>query len=236
MNGLNAYDYGARMLDAALPVWDRVDPLAEKYYNISPYAYCAGNPVKFVDPDGRDVLIWYTDKNGEDRCFRFNGRASSDGTYHIPNNQFVKDFVTAYVYDVNNGGGDNLKEAATNSKYNIEVVFTSNKTSHNQNTIFNNRSVIYWNPKVGLQNDSGGKISAATILEHEFAHAVDWVNNPQVHNNRKTIVYDDYDNKEEKRVITGAERKTALANRESVRNNHRGLLYNTINPTSTKTK
>ena len=30
------------------------DPLAEKYYNISPYAYCANNPVNFVDPVGED--------------------------------------------------------------------------------------------------------------------------------------------------------------------------------------
>ena len=32
------------------------DPLAEKYYNLSPYAYCANSPVNFVDPDGRS---WY---------------------------------------------------------------------------------------------------------------------------------------------------------------------------------
>ena len=30
-----------------------MDPLAEKYYHLSPYAYCAGDPVNFVDPDGR---------------------------------------------------------------------------------------------------------------------------------------------------------------------------------------
>jgi len=29
-----------------------IDPLAEKYYNISPYAFCANNPVLYVDPDG----------------------------------------------------------------------------------------------------------------------------------------------------------------------------------------
>ena len=32
-----------------------IDPLAEKYYNISPYAYVANNPMKFIDPDGRSV-------------------------------------------------------------------------------------------------------------------------------------------------------------------------------------
>jgi hypothetical protein len=33
-----------------------MDPLAEKYFSWSPYVYCADNPVKFVDPDGRDVI------------------------------------------------------------------------------------------------------------------------------------------------------------------------------------
>lgn len=32
-----------------------VDPLCEKYYWISPYAFCLNNPVRFIDPDGREV-------------------------------------------------------------------------------------------------------------------------------------------------------------------------------------
>ena len=60
MHGLNTYDYGARQYYAFLPTWDRIDPLCEKYYSISPYAYCANNPVNRFDPDGRD---WYQDKN-----------------------------------------------------------------------------------------------------------------------------------------------------------------------------
>lgn len=54
MYGLNSYDYGARRYYSAIPMWDRVDPLAEKYYNVSPYAYCHNNPVNTVDPDGTD--------------------------------------------------------------------------------------------------------------------------------------------------------------------------------------
>ena len=34
-----------------------MDPMADKYPSLSPYAYCAWNPVKLVDPDGRDVYI-----------------------------------------------------------------------------------------------------------------------------------------------------------------------------------
>ena len=52
MHGLNTYDYGARQYDPILARWDRVDPLCEKYYNVSPYVYCENNPVKFIDLDG----------------------------------------------------------------------------------------------------------------------------------------------------------------------------------------
>ena len=48
-------DFGARFYDPATAIFLQQDPLAEKYYNISPYAYCANNPVNFVDPDGRDI-------------------------------------------------------------------------------------------------------------------------------------------------------------------------------------
>ncbi|MEI6697267.1 MAG: hypothetical protein WCO13_14530 [Bacteroidota bacterium] len=34
-----------------------VDPLSDKYPSISPYAYCIWNPVKFVDPNGKDVVL-----------------------------------------------------------------------------------------------------------------------------------------------------------------------------------
>ena len=49
--------FGARYYDSdILTGWLSVDPMADKYPNISPYAYCGWNPVKLVDPDGRD---WY---------------------------------------------------------------------------------------------------------------------------------------------------------------------------------
>ena len=55
--------FGARYYDADLTTgWLSVDPMADKYPSTSPYAYCVWNPVKLVDPDGRDVEIVKDDK------------------------------------------------------------------------------------------------------------------------------------------------------------------------------
>ena len=54
MHGQNTYDYGARQYNSLGGRWDRMDPLCEKYYSVSPYAYCLNNPVKNIDPDGKE--------------------------------------------------------------------------------------------------------------------------------------------------------------------------------------
>ena len=59
--GLNWYDYGVRMYDAALGRFATVDPSAENYFNTSLYAYCGNNPISRIDPTGAD---WYEDKQG----------------------------------------------------------------------------------------------------------------------------------------------------------------------------
>ena len=57
MHGLDEYDSQARWYYPALMRTTTQDPLAEKYYDISPYAWCANNPVNLVDPDGRRIKI-----------------------------------------------------------------------------------------------------------------------------------------------------------------------------------
>lgn len=59
---LNLYDFGTRMYDPENRVWNSPDPLAGKYASNSPYAFCADNPMRFVDVDGKD--IYYVDKDG----------------------------------------------------------------------------------------------------------------------------------------------------------------------------
>ena len=53
MHGLDEYDSDARWYYPAIMRTTTPDPLAEMYYDISPYAWCANNPVNRIDPDGR---------------------------------------------------------------------------------------------------------------------------------------------------------------------------------------
>jgi len=57
MHAWDTYDYGARGYYPAIGRFTSVDPLAEKYYSISPYAYCAGNPVNAIDLKGDSVTF-----------------------------------------------------------------------------------------------------------------------------------------------------------------------------------
>ena len=52
--GTSYIDFGARQYSPALRRWMTPDPLSEKYYGTSPYAFCNNNPVRYVDVDGMD--------------------------------------------------------------------------------------------------------------------------------------------------------------------------------------
>jgi RHS repeat-associated protein len=49
--------FGARYYSSDLSIWLSVDPMAAKYPSLSPYVYCANNPIKLVDPNGEEVYI-----------------------------------------------------------------------------------------------------------------------------------------------------------------------------------
>ncbi len=53
----NAYDFGARIYDSRLGRWLSLDPLMKKYPAISPFVYTADNPIMYIDPDGRKIII-----------------------------------------------------------------------------------------------------------------------------------------------------------------------------------
>ena len=76
-NETGLYYYGARYLGPTGAMWLSVDPMWEKYAGMSPYNYCMGNPVKMVDPTGREV----EDVDDLIKTFeRVNGKISTCGS------------------------------------------------------------------------------------------------------------------------------------------------------------
>ena len=54
--------FGSRYYTSDLSIWLSVDPMSDKYPSLSPYVYCADNPIKLVDPNGEEIRIHYGNK------------------------------------------------------------------------------------------------------------------------------------------------------------------------------
>ena len=63
-SGADKYlDFGARLYSPGTALWLSQDPMAEEYYPLTPYMYCAGSPGNVVDPEGKRILLLDTDTN-----------------------------------------------------------------------------------------------------------------------------------------------------------------------------
>ena len=132
LNGLNMYDFGARWFDVAgVPMWTSVDPLAEKYYNVSPYAYCGGNPVILVDPDGRSTKV----------------KSLENGTYQVFGGDINDKDRNIYVYTQDENGDYSVKGKSIGFSATITSFYNSDEEDPNQR----------WGGIIN-PNDNSGKI------------------------------------------------------------------------------
>ena len=101
MHGLNWQDYGARWLDNVRLQWTSVDPLAEKYYSISPYAYCAGNPVNRIDPDGMSWGVTIEQRDGGNPPMNYQLREVTVIGHNDSNNNSNSSSSVQFIYNAN---------------------------------------------------------------------------------------------------------------------------------------
>ena len=161
--------FGARYMDHELmTMWLSVDPMADKYPSISPYAYCNWNPVKMVDPDGREVTI--TGAKGK--------------TYYWYKGCLYTHKSHAKQYKVSNSRLDDIYRSGDEVTYNVaknletmygkregrkvlDVLSGSGKTFNISSEIPSSGDGGYANKKVMLGTHHG----SLSALSHELFHA-----------------------------------------------------------------
>ncbi|WP_321333073.1 RHS repeat-associated core domain-containing protein [uncultured Bacteroides sp.] len=142
--GLNLYDYSARLMDPALGRFSTVDPSAEKYYGISPYVYVGNNPLRLIDPDGREIWISYKDDEDNQRRIQY-----TQGTDYRGSNTFVQN-TFSYLNAINDNGGSDMLSVLSSSKNSFDFV--------NQPTTDKKGNVVD-----GALNFDGNKSGGGTI-------------------------------------------------------------------------
>ena len=181
-----------------MTMWMSVDPMADKYPGISPYAYCVWNPVKLVDPDGREIdLSAIYDRNGNRRkecesfcrIFEFFAKTSVGQKYLgryakkgqiIAGHEYTKDGVYHQK-------GIDLKIEYGRTEYSVD-----HRTGYtNANTIKNGRLKL----RIKILPETSGEDSKACLLEafcHEFfIHAIQYSDKFSSKNANNWKTYDD---------------------------------------------
>jgi len=191
VHGLDWYDYGARRYDPAFVQFTQMDPLCEQYPHLSPYAYCAGNPVNAIDPDG--MRIWIVE---DTKRYRY-----QDG--QIFDNEIVLRDLPAYVQSVTNAfcelnrskTGKSLISELQNSKNDFVIqngdenifmdfrpitAFANNPENKLNISEYIDSSgsggTIKWNPSItrgGMQENHTSIRPPFIGLGHELFHAQD---------------------------------------------------------------
>ena len=112
------YDYfGARHYLSLLGIWLSPDPLLDEYPEISSYAYCRWNPLKYVDPNGKDAYIF-----GEDGSFI---RSEQESGQHY--GVMLKGDKVDYTFDFADPIND--PQAIDNGKINGVIIPTDEQIS-----------------------------------------------------------------------------------------------------------
>ena len=145
-----APDYGARMYDPTTARWLTQDPLSEQYYDISPYSFCAGNPLKYVDMDGMD--IWEIDSEG---YIRWREKSEGHRLYSMTSDGYrSQDYITVRDRAILDALSEGTDISSFSSRKNIDDIFNVFKFASDNSDVewvVHRNDVSY---TIGTQHDS----------------------------------------------------------------------------------
>ncbi|MDR1847275.1 MAG: RHS repeat-associated core domain-containing protein [Bacteroidales bacterium] len=170
--------------DSELSIWLSVDPMSDKYPHLSPYVYCANNPLKYIDPNGMDIWIHY-----------YNGTKKTAFNYtqnrnNLPDNQFVQEVVNSLnKASEHNASADKINYFHSQDKNNIIITESSNtQLTSVKDKDEANYGIVEFNPQMGFKGGSKKKgfniTSPFILLFHEIGHLKDYYDSPEDYNNR----------------------------------------------------
>ena len=160
VGSLNLYDFEARMYDPALARFMSPDPLADRYPSVSPYAYCANNPVRYIDPSGMKIEI-----NGSEFSSQLNQNNLDEMTKHLAIGLNI----------VNDNGGSQIISGMINDSRIYS--FNTNSGSVESYTQLASNGVDV-NVQIGAANFSDGtKDRVYAAIAHESMHCAQYMNN-----------------------------------------------------------
>jgi RHS repeat-associated protein len=153
--------FGARYMDHELmTMWLSVDPMADKYPNISPYAYCAWNPVKLVDPDGKEIHLTFIGKN---TCKALN-KIINEGLGGQFKAAYSKNKDGSYTLSLHATEGGGNKDKLTERQLAFYEMLS--KCIDDKKTIAD-ISVVYGSGNVHLGNYTENTIDVADMLQFD---------------------------------------------------------------------
>ncbi len=132
------YYYGARYMQPITSVWYGIDPLTEKYPDVSAYTYCMGNPVRLVDDDGKKVYLFAT-KLPMDNINLFVKSILSLATHTFIVVTYEGKLIKYAAYGPENGnslGGDRLKEYHYQQDINVYKDYFKSKKNDNLKQVY----------------------------------------------------------------------------------------------------
>ena len=181
MYGLNIYDFHARTQTPDLARFTRPDPLAEKTPHLSPYLFCANDPVNNIDPTGIDIVIYgddnekYWHRQLADKTYGF---VNSSEELYSGNSEKIEEISLGLQTLQSGDVGNALVESLISNKNELRIDFSTEKNDGNS---FSESSTIKWNPYdmfCGLSMEANGGYTpfapSYISLGHELAHAEDF--------------------------------------------------------------